>query len=455
MTTTAQPGAALPVAASVASPPAVAGFTDDELTAIRADFPVLTRTVSDGHTLVYLDSGATAQRPRPVLDAERAYLERSNAAVHRGAHTLAEEATDAYESARAAVAGFVGRDADELVWTRNATEALNLVAMALSDPLSKEGGFGSGNGELDAAALALRPGDEVVVTEMEHHANLVPWQRACARSGASLRWLPLTDEGRLDLTTLEEVVTRRTKVLAFTHASNVLGTVNPVATLVSRAREVGALTVLDASQSVPHQPVDLAALGVDLAAFSGHKMLGPSGIGCLVGRREVLHALPPVLTGGSMVELVTMQTATFREPPQRFEAGSPPVSQAVGLAAAVRYLDALGMDRVASHEHAMTQRTLDGVAGIPGVRVLGPTTATDRVGAVSVVVDGVHPHDVGQVLDAAGVAVRVGHHCAQPVHRRFGATASTRASLYVYTTAAEVDAFLDALTGVRSYFGRG
>ena len=419
-------------------------FDDVELKALRERFPVLDRTVGE-HPLAYLDSAATAQRPVEVLDAERAYLVHSNAAVHRGAHTLAEEATEAYENARAAVAAFVGRAADELVWTRNATEGLNLVAFALSQ-------YGAGGA--DAGSSTLRPGDEVVVTELEHHANLVPWQQACLRTGATLRWIGLTDDGRLDESQLDDVVGPRTKVLAFAHASNVLGTVLPVERLVARARAVGALTVLDACQSVPHFPVDLGALGVDLAVFSAHKMLGPTGIGALAGRREVLAALPPVLTGGSMVEKVTMVASTFREPPQRFEAGTPPVSQAIAWRAAVDVLAELGMDRVAAHEHALTERLLAGVAGLPGVRVLGPTTAQDRVGAVSVVVDGVHPHDVGQVLDAEGVAVRVGHHCAQPVHRRYGAAASTRASVYLYSTTAEVDAFVAALAGVRGYFGK-
>lgn len=419
-------------------------LTDDEIEKIRSDFPILSRVLGghgpgEGHRLVYLDSAATSQRPRQVLDAERAFLETSYGAVHRGAHTLAEESTDAYEAARATVSAFVGRAEDELVWTRNATEAVNLVAFALSDP-------GAGD-------LALRPGDEVVVTEMEHHANLVPWQRACARTGATLRWIALTDEGRLDLDSLDRVLSPATKVLAFTHASNVLGTLNPVGALVQRAEEVGALTVLDACQSVPHAPVDLSALGVDLAVFSAHKMLGPTGVGALAGRREVLAALPPVLTGGSMVERVTMQASTFRDPPQRFEAGTPPVSQTVAWRAAVDYLTTIGMDRIAAHEHVLTQRLLDGVAAVPGVRILGPTTALDRVASVSLVVDGVHPHDVGQVLDASGIAVRVGHHCAQPVHARFGATASTRASAYLYTTPAEVDAFCEALASVRPYFG--
>jgi cysteine desulfurase/selenocysteine lyase len=419
-------------------------FDDVELKALRAHFPVLDRTLGE-HALTYLDSAATAQRPVEVLDAERDYLTRSNAAVHRGAHTLAEEATEAYEQARGAVAAFVGRAEDELIWTRNATEGLNVVAFALSQ---------YGVGGADAGPYTLRAGDEVVVTELEHHANLVPWQQACLRTGATLRWIGLTDDGRLDLDRLDEIVTERTKVLAFAHASNVLGTVTPVERLVAKAREVGALTVLDACQSVPHFGVDLAALDVDLAVFSAHKMLGPTGIGALAGRREVLAALPPVYTGGSMVENVFMDSATFREPPQRFEAGTPPVSQAIAWHAAVDFLTGLGMDRVAAHEHALTERLLAGVAPIPGVRVLGPTTATDRVGAVSVLVDGVHPHDVGQVLDASGVAVRVGHHCAQPVHRRYGATASTRASVYLYSTPDEVDAFLEALAGVRAYFGR-
>jgi cysteine desulfurase/selenocysteine lyase len=426
---------------TLAAPPRTEAFSDAELVAIRADFPVLARTVGDGVRLVYLDSAATSQRPRQVLDAERAYVQTSNAAVHRGAHSLAEEATDAYESAREAVAAFVGSDPAGVVWTRNATEGLNLLAHALSDP--------------DAGELALRPGDEVVVTELEHHANLVPWQRACARSGARLRWLPLTDAGRLDLDAVHEVVGPRCRVLAFAHASNVLGSVNPVELLIARAREVGALSVLDACQSVPHRPVDLAGLGVDAAVFSGHKMLGPTGIGVLAARPGLLDALPPFLTGGSMVETVTMESATYRPAPQRFEAGTPPVSQAVALHAAVGYLQGLGMARVKAHEHVMTARLLAGLDGMPGVRVIGPAEPEDRVGAVSVDVDGVHAHDVGQVLDAAGIAVRVGHHCAQPVHRRYGITATTRASVQLYTTPEEVDAFLAALAGVRGYFGVG
>ncbi len=414
-----------------------AALSAPEVAVVRKDFPVLTRTVG-GQPLVYLDSGATAQRPQVVIQAEQEFLQRSNAAVHRGAHTLAEEATEAFEQAREGVAGFVGCRPEQLVWTRNATEGLNLLAHAMSDPLGER---------------PLRPGDEVVVTEMEHHANLVPWQQACARSGARLRWIGLDQEGRLDLSRLD-VIGPRTRVVAFTHVSNVLGTVNPVPLLVAAARAVGALTVLDACQSVPHAPVDLTALDVDFAVFSAHKMLGPNGIGALVGKPERLAALPPFLTGGSMVERVTMERTTFREPPQRFEAGTQPVSQAVAWNSAVGYLQALGMERVHAHERMLTERLLAGVASVPGVRVLGPTDTTDRAGAVSVVVDGVHPHDVGQLLDDRGIAVRVGHHCAQPVHRRYGATASTRASVYLYNTVEEVDAFCEALTGVRAFFGK-
>ena len=417
-----------------------------ELAAVRADFPLLTRTVRDGRPLVYLDSGATSQKPEVVLDAEQDFNVQRNAAVHRGAHQLAEEATDAFESARAQVASFVGVSPGELVWTSNATSAINLVAYAMSNA-------SLGRGGAEARGLALRAGDEIVVTEAEHHANLVPWQELAERTGATLRWIGVHDDGRLRLEDLETVVTDRTRVLAFTHASNVTGAITPVAPFVARAREVGALTVLDACQSVPHQHVDLTALGVDFAAFSGHKMLGPTGVGALYGRRELLEAMPPVSTGGSMVEVVTMERTTYAPPPQRFEAGTQMVSQAVGMGAAASYLAELGMDAVAQHEAVLAQALLDAVASVPGVRVLGPTDARDRLANVSFVVDGVHAHDVGQVLDDAGVAVRVGHHCAQPLHRRLGATASTRASAAVYTTLEEVEAFREALAGVRAFFG--
>nr|WP_253840255.1 cysteine desulfurase [Actinokineospora globicatena] len=415
-----------------------------DVDALRADFPILGRTVRDGKPLVYLDSGATSQRPTQVLDAERAFLSEHNAAVHRGAHQLAEEATDAYESARARVAAFVGATPGELVFTKNATEGINLVAYAMGN---------AATAGPEAARFVLGPGDEIVTTEMEHHANLVPWQQLAQRTGATLRWLGVTDDGRLDLSTLDEVVNARTKVLAFTHQSNVLGTVNPVEPLVARAREVGALVVLDACQSVPHSVVDFHALDVDFAVFSAHKMLGPYGLGVLYGRRELLAAMPPFLTGGSMIEMVEMARSTFAAPPQRFEAGTPMTSQAVALGAAVDYLTAVGMDRVAAHEHLLTVAALDGLAEIPGIRVIGPVDGHARGGAVSFVVDGIHPHDVGQVLDDQGVAVRVGHHCAWPLHRRLGVPASVRASFYVYNDLRDVDAFLAGVREARRFFG--
>ncbi|MGZ4775783.1 MAG: cysteine desulfurase [Oryzihumus sp.] len=427
------------------------GFTSEELAAIRADFPILSRQVRDGRALVYLDSGATSHKPSAVLDAERSFYEQHNSAVHRGAHQLAEEATDAFESARETVASFIGARSQDVVFTKNATEAINLVAYAFSNAAAP--GAMDGADPAVAARFALGPGDEIVVTEMEHHANLVPWQELARRTGATLRWLGVTDEGRLDLADLDTVVTERTKVLAFTHVSNVLGTVNPVATLVARARAVGALTVLDACQSVPHLAVDVADLGVDFVAFSGHKMLGPMGIGVLWGRSELLAAMPPFLTGGSMIELVRMEGSTYAAPPQRFEAGVPMAAQAVGLAAACDYLTKLGMDRVAAHEHVLTEALLAGLAQRPWVRVLGPADGTDRSGAVAFEVDGVHAHDVGQVLDDAGVAVRVGHHCAWPLHRRFRVTASARASFAAYNTLEEVEALLAALDRVPAVFG--
>ena len=404
---------------------------------VRADFPILGRTVREGRALVYLDSGATSQRPLPVLDAEREFVLTCNAAVHRGAHQLAEEATNAYEAARAKVAAFVGVDAGEVVFTKNATEALNLVAHTLGDSRFPGG--------------ALQPGDEVVVTEVEHHANLVPWQELCRRSGASLRWYGVSDGGRLDLDSLD--LTDRTRVLAFTHQSNVLGTVLPVAELVTRARAVGALVVLDACQSVPHAPVDLRALGVDFAAFSGHKMLGPTGVGVLYGRSALLAAMPPFLTGGSMIETVDMAVSTYAPAPQRFEAGVPMASQVVGLGAAVDYLTALGMAAVAAHERDLTRSALTQLGELSGVRIVGPTDTVDRGGAVAFVVDGVHAHDVGQVLDDRGVAVRVGHHCAWPLHKRMGVAATVRASFAVYNTLAEVDELAAGVRAAQRFFG--
>jgi len=426
-------------------------FTTQESAAIRGDFPILSRSVRGGKPLVYLDSGATSHKPRQVLDAERGFYERHNAAVHRGAHQLAEEATDAFESARETVARFIGAQAREVVFTKNATEALNLVAYSFSN--AGAAGAMDGVDPALAARFALGVGDEIVITEMEHHSNLVPWQELARRTGATLRWIGVTDDGRLDLADLDTVITERTKVVAFTHVSNVLGTINPVAAIVNQAREVGALTVLDACQSVPHLAIDVVDLGVDFIAFSGHKMLGPMGIGVLWGRYDLLKAMPPFLTGGSMIELVRMEGTTYADPPQRFEAGVPMAAQAVGLAAACDYLTDLGMARVSAHEHVLTEALLAGLAQRPWVRVIGPVDGKDRSGAVSFVVEGIHPHDVGQILDDAGVEVRVGHHCAWPLHRRMGVTATTRASFAAYNTLAEVGALLTALDRVPVVFG--
>jgi cysteine desulfurase/selenocysteine lyase len=424
--------------AVVAKSPAAAntGAGTLDVAAVRADFPILSRTVRDGKPLVYLDSGATSQRPLQVLDAEREFLLTRNAAVHRGAHQLAEEATEDYEVARAAIAAFVGVGDDEIVFTKNATESLNLVTYTFADRRCPH---------------RLGPGDTIVVTELEHHANLVPWQELAERTGATLKWYSITGDGRVDLDSL--VLDASVKVVAFTHQSNVTGAVSPVPDLVRRAKEVGALVVLDACQSVPHFPVDFRALGVDFAAFSSHKMLGPSGVGVLYGRAELLAGMPPFLTGGSMIELVTMEKTTYAPPPQRFEAGSMMISQVVGLGAAVDYLTGIGMDVVAAHEHRLVEAALAGLAELPGVRVIGPTAATERGGAVSFVVDGIHAHDVGQVLDDEGVAVRVGHHCAWPLHRRFGIAATARASFALYNTLDEVDALVAAVRRAQIFFG--
>jgi cysteine desulfurase/selenocysteine lyase len=393
-----------------------------DLVRIRSDFPILGRQMRGGNRLAYLDSGATSQKPFQVLDAEREFLTTSNGAVHRGAHQLMEESTDAYEHGREDIAAFVGADGDELVFTKNATESINLVAYVLGD---------------ERFERSVGPGDVIVTTELEHHANLIPWQELARRTGATLRWYGITDDGRIDLDSLE--LDERVKVVAFSHHSNVTGAIAPVAELVSRAKAVGALTLLDACQSVPHQPVDLHALGVDFAAFSGHKMLGPTGIGVLYGRRELLDAMPPFLTGGSMIETVTMEATTYASAPQRFEAGTPMTSQVVGLAAAASYLTEIGMTAVESHEEDLVAAALDGLSGVDGVRIIGPASRELRGSPVSFVVDGVHAHDVGQVLDDEGVAVRVGHHCAWPLHRRFGIAATARASFAVYNTLDEVD----------------
>ncbi|GAA3184680.1 cysteine desulfurase [Rhodococcus baikonurensis] len=385
---------------------------------------------------MYLDSGATSQRPVQVLDAERDFLTTCNAAVHRGAHQLAEEATDAYENARATIASFVGADSDELVFTKNATEALNLVTYVLGD---------------DRFDRHVGPGDEIVITELEHHANLVPWQELARRTGATLKWYGVTDDGRIDLDSLE--LTDAVKVVSFTHQSNVTGAIAPVEELVRRARAVGALVVLDACQSVPHMAVDFHELGVDYAAFSGHKMLGPSGVGVLYGRRELLAAMPPFITGGSMIETVTMEVSTYAPPPQRFEAGVPMTSQVVGLGAAVDYLNTFGMDAVAAHEHVLVEDALEKLSAIEGLRIIGPQTSENRGGAISFVVDGIHAHDLGQILDDEGVAIRVGHHCAWPLHRKFGVAATARASFALYNTTSEIDVLVAAIKRAQEFFG--
>jgi cysteine desulfurase/selenocysteine lyase len=418
---------------------------------VREDFPILERAVRGGGRLVYLDSAATTQKPLAVLDAERDYYLTSNAAVHRGAHQLAEEATEAFEGARARIAAFVGAQADDLVFTRNATESLNLMAYAFSNATAKA----ARGSDLPKGAerFVLREGDEILVTEMEHHANLVPWQEVCAKTGAVLRWIPLTPEGRLDLSDLDRLINERTRVVSFTQQSNLLGTVNPAAPIVDAARAVGALIVLDSCQSVPHMPIDVTSLGVDAVAWSGHKMLGPTGIGCLWATADTLASMPPFITGGSMIENVTMESSTYAEPPKRFEAGVPMVAQAVGLAAACDYLNALGMEKVAAHEAALTAHALARLAEVPGVAVVGPTELIDRGSAISFTVEGVHPHDVGQVLDSSGIAVRVGHHCAWPGCRAMGVPATTRMSPYIYNDAQDIDECIEALGRVRAVFG--
>jgi cysteine desulfurase/selenocysteine lyase len=398
-----------------------------DVEAVRKDFPVLSREVN-GQPLVYLDNASSSHKPRQVLEAERTFVEEHYSNVHRGVHTLSQEATDAYESARSTVASFIGAQHDEVVFTKNVTEAINLVAYTVGD------------------LLRLGPGDEVVVTEMEHHSNLVPWQMLCERTGATLRWFGLTDEGRLD----GDPITERTKLVAFTHVSNILGTENPVAALADRARSVGALTLVDGAQAVPHQPVSVTELGVDFYAFTGHKMLGPTGVGVLWGRD--LNALPPFMGGGSMIGSVSMERSTYAKAPERFEAGTPVISQAIALAAACDYLTDVGLPAIKEHEVVLTRRLLDGLRSLPGVRVIGPDTTVDRGSAISFVVDGVHPHDVGQSLDEHGIAVRVGHHCAAPVCKRYGVPATARASAYLYNTEAEIDALLEGIQKVQAFW---
>jgi cysteine desulfurase/selenocysteine lyase len=406
---------------------------------VRKDFPIFTRTIRDGKRLVYLDSGATAQKPQNVIDAEVDFYRLHNAAAHRGAHQLAEEATDLFEGARSKVAAFIGASSAEVVFTKSATESINLIAYAM-------GSAPAGN------RFHLKAGDEIVVSQMEHHANLIPWQQLAARTGAVVRWFDVTPEGRLDLTQIPQLITDRTKVVALTHQSNVLGTINPLNQIVTAAHAVGAVVVLDACQSVPHMKVDVVELGIDFLAFSGHKTVGPTGVGVMWGRSVLLEELPPFLTGGSMIADVSMTTATWAPAPAKFEAGVPNMAQAVGLGAAVDYLSAIGMDVVAEHEHMLTKDLMGKLLDISEVALVGPHSMEARGGALSFTVEGIHPHDLGQFLDSQGIAVRTGHHCAWPLTRSLGVPATTRASLYLYNTIEDNDALIDGVKSAMGYF---
>jgi cysteine desulfurase/selenocysteine lyase len=410
---------------------------------IRKDFPILSRELPGGRPLVYLDSGNSSQKPTLVIETMREHLAQHYGNVGRALHVLGSESTDAYEGARDKIAAFIGAPSrDEVIFTKNASEGINLVAYAFGNPVNTDERFKVG------------PGDEIVISEMEHHSNIVPWQLLAQRTGATLRWFPVTDEGRLDIEGLDELVNERTKIVSIVHQSNVLGTVNSESPILARVREVGALMMLDASQSVPHQPVDVAELGVDFVAFTGHKMVGPSGIGVLWGRRELLDAMPPFLGGGEMIEAVWMDHSTYAPVPHKFEAGTPPIVEAVGLGAAVDYLTSIGMKEIKQHEKELTGYALDALQEIPGLRIIGPRTVVARGGTVSFTMEGIHPHDVGQILDDVyGIAVRVGHHCARPLHLRFGIPATTRASFYLYNTTAEIDALVRGLHHVQKVFG--
>jgi cysteine desulfurase/selenocysteine lyase len=407
---------------------------------VREDFPIFERSIRDGKRLVYLDSGATSQKPRVVIDAELDFYRLHNAAVHRGAHQLAEEATDLFEGARSKIATFLGAFDDEVVFTKGATESLNLIAYAM-------GNASAGN------RFHLSAGDRIVVSQMEHHANLIPWQQLAARTGAELVWFDVTPEGRLDLSQISSLITPKTKVVALTHQSNVLGTINPLDEIVRAAHEVGAVVVLDACQSVPHMKVDVRQLDIDFLAFSGHKAVGPTGVGIMWGRRELLAELPPFLTGGSMIADVTMTTATWAKAPAKFEAGVPNMAQAVGLGVAIDYLSAIGMDEIAAHEHALTSDLLAKLLSVEAIRVVGPHTMESRGGALSFTVADIHPHDLGQFLDSQGIAVRTGHHCAWPLTRSLGVPATTRASLYLYNTIEDNDALMAGIHSAMKYFG--
>ena len=409
------------------------------LSAIRADFPILKREIRGTNRLIYLDSGATSQKPNSVMAAERDFYENHNAAVHRGAHQLAEEATELYEGARAKVAAFINADIDEVIFTKSATESINAIAYSLGNARA-------------GSKFHIKPGDRIVVSEMEHHANLIPWQELSARTGAELVWFKVSDNGRLDLSNMDELINERTKIVALTHQSNVLGTIVPLDQVTAKAHSVGALFVLDACQSVPHYKVDVKALIVDFIAFSGHKMLGPTGVGILWGKKSLLDEMPPFLTGGSMIETVTMESATYLGAPKRFEAGVPNMAQAIGLGAAVDYLNAIGLDEIHAHEVELTKRALDGLQSIKGLSVIGPKDLEMRGGVVSFAVEGVHPHDLGQALDQYGIAVRTGHHCAWPLMRRFKTVATTRASFYLYNDFDEIEALVDGVERARKYF---
>jgi cysteine desulfurase/selenocysteine lyase len=433
-------------ATSIVIPSGMPQYEDQprfDVARIRADFPILDREVN-GHPLVYLDSGNTSQKPNQVIDAMREHLARHNGNVSRSVHTLGTEATLAYEGARAKVAAFINAPSpDEIVFTKNSTEAFNLVAYSfLNASLAAKGD----------PRFKLGPGDEIVISEMEHHSNIVPWQLLAERTGATLRWFGITDAGRLDESNLDDLVTERTKIVSLVHYSNVLGTINATSRITARVREVGALLMLDCSQSVPHLPMDVVDYDADFIAFTGHKMCGPTGIGVLWGRGELLAAMPPFLGGGSMIETVTMAGSTFAAPPMRFEAGTPPIAEAVGLGAAVDYLSAVGMKAISWYEKELTAYALDALQTVPGLRLFGPKVAVGRGGTLSFDLDGIHPHDVGQVLDAEGVQVRVGHHCARPTCVRFGVPAMTRASLYLYNTTDDIDALVAGLEKVRKVF---
>lgn len=419
----------------------MAGFDSASL---RGDFPILDRVVRNGNRLVYLDNGATSQKPRSVVDAEREFYFHHNAAVHRGAHLLAEEATDAFEGARAKVANHVNAKSEEIIFTKSATEALNMVAYGFLNATLDKSGANS--------PFYIDESKNIVVSELEHHANLLPWQQLAARTGAQLRWFPVDPEGRLDLRSIESIIDAQTAVVALTHQSNVTGAITDVPLISNRAREVGAIFVLDACQSVPHMNVDVQALNVDFLAYSGHKALGPTGVGVLWGRYELLEQMPPMLTGGSMIESATITSAIFASPPKRFEAGVPNMAQAVGLGAAIDYLNNVGMDAIAEHERELTSRALAGLGAIPGLTIIGPTDTYARGGVISFAVEGIHPHDLGQVLDDKGIAVRTGHHCAWPLMQALKVNATTRASFYLYNTEDEVDQLVAAVIDAKRFF---